>query len=430
MKKLLLVFCLLASVVSRPMAQDLYEVQFTDGFGVKYLGLLVLFNDTKMYMRVAYNWGEKYNVVNVEYTSEHGTYQGTEYLVLVGSNPVFITDKDNFSYNPDHLIFTDVTDVPWITDNPDDPEKMQAVDAFRPLNGTNITDSYLRQFYASEESDYKALKRMFGIGGTTTPPTYEERNTGKPATLHLIVIANTDIGDIGSGCAVDQRNLESEFSGIANALGIGYRKHIVNGQQFTKPNVMNMLNNLSVGSNDVVVCVYRGHGFRWSNQEEVWPMMDMRVSSYTRLSENTTIGLSEVYQHVVNKGARLNIILGDCCNNDIGLSQVTSNNFLVMQNNNQYDPQKLKRLFLDAKGNLLSCAASPGEYSWVNSANGGFYTTSFLQSLREEISYLKNDQADWKDLINNTLIGANAKIKSCSNCTPQNGKYYYGISDN
>jgi hypothetical protein len=353
--------------------------------------------------------------------------------VLVGSNPVFITEQGNASYNPDHLIFTDVTDLPLITDNPNDPNKMQSVDAFRTLSDAEITDSYLRQFYGTEENDYQALKRMVGIGETYTPPpppSYENKKYSTPATLHLVVIANTAIGDIGPGCAVDQRNLESEFGGITNALGIGFQKHIVNGQQFTKPNVQNMLSNLRVGSNDIVICVYRGHGFRWSNQEEVWPMMDMRTSSYTRLSENTTIGLAEVYQQIVAKGGRLNIVLGDCCNNDIGLSQITNNNFLVMQNNNHYDPQKLKRLFLDASGNLLSCAASPGEYSWVNLANGGFYTTSFLQSLREEISYLKNDPADWQDLINNTLTGANAKVKSCSNCTPQNGKYYFGITEN
>ncbi len=429
MKRLLLITSLFLLAICKPMAQDLYELQFTDAGGTQYRGLLVLFSDTKMYMRVAYTWENDYQVVNVDYTSEHGNYQGQEYLVLVGSNPVFITKQGSSSYNPDHLIFTDVTELPVITDDPNDPERTMLADAFRSLGDADISDDYLRQFYGSEESDYKALKQMFGIDVATTPPTYKDRKNTKAATLHLIVIANTDIGDIGAGCAIDQRNLVNEFSGISKALGIGYQKHLVNGQQFTKSSVFSMLNNLRVGNNDIVICVYRGHGFRWSNQEEVWPMMDMRVSSYTRLDENTTIGLSEVYQQIVAKGARLNIILGDCCNNDIGLSQVTGNNFLVMQNNNHYDPQKLKRLFLDAKGNLLSCAASPGEYSWVSNANGGFYTTSFLQSLREEISYLKNDQADWKDLINNTLQGASQKIKSCSNCTPQNGKYYYGITE-
>lgn len=93
-----------------------------------------------------------------------------------------------------------------------------------------------------------------------------------------------------------------------------------------------------------------------------------------------------------------------------------------MQANNNYDPQRLKDLFMNTDGNILSCAASPGEYSWVNVANGGFYTVSFLQALREEISYLKTDSPDWEDIFSTTIRSAKKKTDACSNCTPQNGK--------
>ncbi|TAE50102.1 MAG: caspase family protein, partial [Bacteroidetes bacterium] len=410
--------------VCRIHAQDIYELTFTSE-EVKYKGLLVIFNESNMYMRVAYNAEGMYKVVNVDYTSEHGEYDGVEYLVLIGSNPQFITESGQYGYNPDHLIFTDISDVPMILFDLQNSDSGFMADSFRSLEAGKVTDTYLRQFYRSNESDYLALRKLFGLDNSPVV----SKNYESPVTLHLVVIANTAISDIGSGCSVDQRNLESEFRGISDALGILFKPHIVSGENFTKTNVLNTLNSqLSVGKNDIVVCVYRGHGFRWSNQTDIWPQLDIRTSSYVRLTENTTISLSDVYTTIVAKGARLNIVLGDCCNNDIGLSQVTSNNFLVMQNNNNYNLSKLKELFINSQGNLLSCAASPGEYSWVSSANGGFFTVSFLQALREEISYLKNDNADWNDILNNTIRSARSKTASCSNCTPQNGKLYFGIT--
>lgn len=421
-----LLFALLLAISVPLQAQDIYEIKFTTA-NVEYKGLLVLFNESNMYMRVAYKVNNIYKVVNVSYTSEHVTEDGEEFLVLMGSDPKFITGADQNGYNPDHLVFADILETPFVVFDIEDPDNGVLADSFKALKKGEVTDSYLRQFYRSEESDYFALRKIFGLENKTAPST---KPAEKPATLHLVVVANTAIGDIGSGCAVDQRNLESEFAGITAALGISYKKYIVNGNDFTKTNVTNTLNSLNPGKNDIVVCIYRGHGFRWSNQTETWPQLDIRASSYTRLTENTTISLSEMYNKVIGKGARLNIVLADCCNNDVGLSQVTSNNFLVMQSNNNYDLTKLKTLFIQSKGNLLSCAASPGEYSWVSSANGGFYTVSFLQALREEISYLKNDEADWTDIANHAITSARSKTKSCPNCTPQNGKYYNGVTQN
>ena len=61
---ILAVLCFAANLLP---AQDLFELKFTDKLGVKYKGLLVLFNDSKMYMRVAYNAENMYKVVNVDY---------------------------------------------------------------------------------------------------------------------------------------------------------------------------------------------------------------------------------------------------------------------------------------------------------------------------------------------------------------------------
>ncbi len=409
--------------------QDLYEVKFSTG-GIAYQGLLVMFNESKMYMRVGYTDETKtYRVVQVDYTSKRGVSQGSEYLLLVGANPKFITEKGKNNYNPDHLVFMGNLDKPWVVFDLNDVNNSVLADAFRPLKKGDVTERYLKSFYKTNETDFVAIKQILGIF-VETPTPAPEVTYNRNVTLHLIVVANTLISDIGNGCNVDKRNLTSEFQDIATTLGIGFKKYIIEGDDFTKPKTLATLNSLAPNSNDVVIFIYRGHGFRWSNQTETWPQMDLRTSSYMRLNEGTTVGLQEAYQIIESKGARLNIVLADCCNNDVGINRITNSSYLAMQSRNIYDTEKLKKLFLGSKGNILSCAASPGEYSWVNTSTGGFYTVSFIQALREEISYLNRGTISWTNILNSTIANAKTKTNMCTNCTPQNGKYYANVTNN
>lgn len=425
---ILAVLCFAAHVLP---AQDLFEIKFTDKLNVKYKGLLVIFNDSKMYMRVAYNAENMYKVVNVDYKSEHGKTDGSEYLVLLGSNPKFITAAGQYGYNPDHIIFLENQEKPYLTDDANDTSKLLHADSFRALTKQDINDAYLREFYSSTEPDYLALRKMFGID-LSTLRLKPNVNTNTPGTtMHLIIAANTNIGDIGMSCSRDQSSLTAEFKGIASSLGISYKQYLINGDNFTKAAVQNTLSSLYPGTNDIVIFVYRGHGFRWNDQQGAWPQLDMRSSPYTRIGDNTALDLDYVFKTIKAKGGRLNIVLGDCCNSTIDMpSPLTGSEFLAMQANNNYNDSKLRDLFMNYKGNLMATAASPGEVSWANNANGGFFTVSFLQSLREEISYMRDDTADWRDLINNTVAGARRKSSKgvCSNCTLQNGIYHYDVT--
>jgi len=140
--------------------------------------------------------------------------------------------------------------------------------------------------------------------------------------------------------------------------------------------------------------------------------------------------LSEVYSMINKKGARLNIVLGDCCNSEINQSPVTGNNYLTFQVDNNSDISKLRRLFMNSKGTILSAAARKGEVSWA-SMQGGLYSMSFLQSLREEISYLNNGVSNWDNVLTKTISLARIKSTSqfCSNCTLQNGIKYINVTN-
>jgi hypothetical protein len=426
---LLLCFC----TVGRLTAQDVSELKYTGSDGTAYTGMLVYSNEEDIFMRVKFTQNGKTRVVHTDYSVTTGEEEGVNYFFLVGENAHYVTASNNEVYNPDHFIWVWEEDgdysLPFTSDNAEyDMADAVQVNSYTALEKGKVTDAYLKSFFGTNEPEYLSMQKYFGIQKPTTPvsPTVAD---GK-ATLHLMVVANTAIGDIGGSCAIDKRNLVSEFRGIAEAIGMGYKQYVLEDQQFTKANLVSTMSTFKPAANDVVIFVYRGHGFRWSDQTEDYPQLDLRYSSFTRISESTAINLEDIYNTVASKGARLNLFFADCCNSDVGINQMTSASFMNMQSNNNYDTQKLRRLFLGSKGNLISTAASPGEVSWANNANGGFYTVSLLQSLRDEISYMRQDEADWEGLIQNTIKGARYKSSKgvCSNCTVQNGIYYSEVT--
>ncbi len=428
---------LLASIFTRAehsYSQILYKVNFHDKNNNPYEGLLVYFNESRGYMRINYySTDKRYHVVNVDYKSTTGTYgDGSSYFFMTGSNPKFITEnsKDQ-TYNPDHFIWRKSSDeLGWrLPSTTDDPKLNMAneipVDSFYQVEPTLVSEAFLRKFFWNTEPEFFALKKLCLLGSdvTTTPV-----NTNGPK-LHLIIVANTIIGDIGASCLADRDKLDYEFSSISDALGMNYRKYVVDGTNFNKTNVEQTLSLVHPGSNDVVVFVYRGHGFRWDDQTDIYPMMDLRMSSYAAITQNTSLSLSSVYSTIKAKGARLNLVLADCCNNKVGVSQITGNSFLNLQADNKPDISKLKKLFMNAKGNVISAAAKVGEYSWAN-ALGGFFTISFIQALKEKIGFMNNGTYTWSDIISYTTRLAKDKSSPglCSNCTIQNGVSFISVT--
>jgi len=94
--------------------------------------------------------------------------------------------------------------------------------------------------------------------------------------------------------------------------------------------------------------------------------------------------------------------------------------FLASRSDPNYDEKKLAKLFLNSRGNIMSCAASPGEVSWCNESDGGFFMFSFFQAFHEEVGYLSTDP-NWDEILTNTKKYANYKTSyGCTGCTSQN----------
>lgn len=234
--------------------------------------------------------------------------------------------------------------------------------------------------------------------------------------MHVIIVANTLDQSIGQGCEVDRYKLISEFGNIAEALNIKLEKTVIYGNDFNKANVQKAINDLSPGPDDIVVFFYRGHGFRLETQTSYFPQMHLVHSQF---QEFQSMELEEVYRQIKAKGARLNIILGDMCNSFINAPQLSQQTNTFMQSNFYPDTEKLKKLFLQSKGSVISAAAKPGEVSWVHPLTGGLYTSSFLESLYQEVGKYSG-KGDWNNLLSSTIT--KAEYKSSYGCVQAGGK--------
>ena len=260
------------------------------------------------------------------------------------------------------------------------------------------------------------------------PSTTTTTTTAAP-NVHLIVVANTRVSDIGVSCRIDRDQTVQEFQDMTQELGIDLHKHIIDGENMTKARVQSTLNNLNPGPNDVVVFIYTGHGFRWSDQTSSYPTMALWWSRFDAPSRSNSMALEDVYKSITAKGARLNIVMGDCCNSDIGITSRGGSVSLASRNNTRGRIERLRELLFSARGNLLIAAAKPNETSCGSSAFGGYFLSSFWSSLAKETSVFETGSTSWESVTKRAIENATYKTQNLNGCTTQHGIYHSTIND-
>lgn len=458
MKRLHTLFVILCLALSS-QAQTFYEVNYNDSDGEEYLGLMIYYDDENCKMRlVSASSMEEDMVYESQYVNLVEEKESEEdtgmmaYYPLEKNFPIFVWfwQKDDAS---------DISDKPYFTYNIKKTKQYNETEYFREISLGDMTEDYIAQFYGEGEPEYRMLLNGInlvklqggarqdievtvddpiftnnGINNQGEDNNYEGENvapgeggntlggadTADGSTLHLIVVANTNVSDIGTACQKDMVNLSSEFGGIARVLGMKYDLKTIWGQSYSKENLAQLIQKFNPNHDDVVVFVYTGHGFRFDDQSDYYPNMDLSPTSYDDPIKNY-VAVSDIYKELVAKGARLSLVFSDCCNNEVGATTpVVNTNTLFSRSNNNFDVKKLQRLFVDANGSLIATAASPGETSWCG-VNGGFFTLSLLESLRSQVSALSDHIPDWETLVNNALTAATAKSENNQNTKAQHG---------
>ncbi|HSS19602.1 MAG TPA: caspase family protein [Pyrinomonadaceae bacterium] len=379
MKKIALsaVFLVLFSLGIK--AQGLYKVAYQAG-PIRYDAILVWYGSGQPFMRIAFYHPDLQKMVlaqqNVAYLGN--AFSGT----LIGSNPGFLTPMPaGYHYEADNFVFQRQQNGFFACTGMVSENLIYPVLEFRPLLQYEVTS---------------ALLQAYGFAA----PTAASTSNPSRVTMYLIVVANLDDRDIGAD--IDVAGIVREFRFAANEIGITFNPTTITGDSFSRTNVVNTLNYLKPGSNDIVVFVYSGHGFRYDDDTDSWPRMAMTRNRQS--VDGNSMSEAEIYDALKRKGARLNITLVDACNSRIGRLKPHYDAGVVLRPSDAgISRQAVQTLFLEARGNILMAAAQEGENALANKETGGFFIHSFLDALMYETSIANSGTPSWKTMISNAI---------------------------
>ncbi len=372
--------------------QSIYDVSYyyqIDNHKEEYRALLQRLEDGTGFIRVKfYDEDVKENIVvemkmeEYYYINEKGI-EDTTILVFEGFEPVVIKGPKNYGYNPD--IFWLKRDVkagyfqPWGVTSPGENNRYDqgVITTMNFIEKDALTRDFVLEYYSTTEPFYKNLFET----AITRPVSVVLQK----AKMHLVIVANTEDADIGVTCELDKKNTLKLFKELCSAemLNIGLETVVIDGDNFSKQKVDAALTTLSPGPQDIVVFYYSGHGFNWNKETRQFPYLDLRDKMSQQLTAAYTMNVEDIYNLLLKKGARMNLVLSDCCNAD-----PSQNTVLVSGGASQRTtslggvPQKCKDLFMNEKPmSLLMTAASRGELSAGTRENGGIFTYMFRETL-------------------------------------------------
>ncbi len=234
--------------------------------------------------------------------------------------------------------------------------------------------------------------------------------------FYYISIANTLDSTIGAGCKKDLENLGPLFKRIPFELDLPIKEISVLGPTFSKQNVLNAINNIQPKKQDIVVFYYSGHGFSFKDDDKVkYPQLDLRSNPPVyneKIIKASTRNIGQVFEVIKSKGARLNLVISDCCNTEIDFYRKWPNAIQVTREP-KVAPNRIEmaNLFLKRRANILLAAADKEQYAVVDPLLGSLFTYQFSDKLIAAL-WGKANNITWEYIIEQTNIATLNMSKS------------------
>lgn len=201
-------------------------------------------------------------------------------------------------------------------------------------------------------------------------------------TMHFISMFDTNDQKIGSGMKTERMLINNELQTIAGYLEeFGYDSQFSDyyGVNCGRSSLIQAINGLQVGNNDVVVFYYGGHGARAVSDSDRFPQMCLGERN-----QANWVPSSLIKNMITKKNPRLTIVLTGCCNypdNGVTIKSIIaqSGSYTSMANINK---EAFKELFLNSKGVVQLTSSRAGEFSWCND-KGSFFALALLETLND-----------------------------------------------
>ena len=316
----------------------------------------------------------------------------TTVMLYEGMNPIIVKGDPKAVFVP--LIFwfklTDTVFEPWAVSDTSAkiaPSVKNFISAdFIRSQDMARNKKLILTYFADTSAYYKYLFDPTKSKGVQLTP--DER---KKYRMFLLVVASTEDSHLKPNALIDARKVMALFSNIAkDVLGIRFYADSVYGNKYSKASVEAALKRIVPTKNDIVIFYYSGHGFtdrKRPNRD--FPFIDLRDPTktlYRRDLETQTMNIQDIYDSIVKKGARLNLVLSDCCNDTIAAPKIVGPKPPSRKGMTAANLENLKKLFIKDSASLLMTAASKDERATVTPSFNSYFTNFFLESLRTWVS--------------------------------------------
>jgi hypothetical protein len=197
-------------------------------------------------------------------------------------------------------------------------------------------------------------------------------------TLHAVIVADTTPPELTTGASASMGVIRALGRDVARYTDLTYKWVGIEGESVSAAKISAAVAGLNVGSDDVVLFYYVGHGERSTHGD--LPLLWVGIDRDAGLDAN------EIRSAIRAKAPRLAIIVIEACNRaPASFIQGPSGAIpLLAPAQDNY-----RTLFRQARGEFVAMAAQPGEAALLDRATGGIFTSAFVGALK--------DMKNWQD---------------------------------
>lgn len=227
-------------------------------------------------------------------------------------------------------------------------------------------------------------------------------------TFHAIIFSNMkESSQRAADRTEEMNNMRSFCQNLATTLG--YRQDIRchSDNEFTSTQFLQDIESMSVGSEDIVILFYNGHGCNWDDDD--WPHMCFKDKQYWQ-----TTAYEKLQENCGN--AKLLLCIACCCNMD---SRGRSG--YGMDYDYSFEPNKARALFagFSGKRKVVTSSSIRGQYSysWTSGNRlGSIYGISIREAINEVLRPSSTIEPTWDNVLTlaqqKTLAYTNQKQRS------------------
>lgn len=422
-QRIITLFLLFSVIASTGNSQSIYKLQYNFNQAddsITYRGIFIRYSTGEGLMRIKYidpatkQWEIAELETTEEFLSDASGNPDVNILItkavrsgIIGdstkqfNSPFFISriDKATGYFEPTGISRTD-----------NDPAKPKgAVFTASLLRQDQVTKSWVTEFFNKNDEFVINFFKPKSRGGFTLFPDE------KKIKIHLLLVADTKDKHIGNACKYDIDRVLRTFDTLSKHMGLQLVSQTISGNNLSKMSIEAAIAALKPSPNDMVVFYYSGHGFRIPENNRRFP--NLKILHYRNERKNFTdsltwvakdrqdkttytLNMEDIFNSIKSKRARFNLVLSDCCNDDIfGVPPVGGKPPGMRGFGIEWGEKNIRSLFLnETPVSILASATRSGERAGCNDEEGGYFTHYLLVALQTFLGTTKNDPT-WKQIL-------------------------------